>query len=199
MKVLLLIDLQNDFLPGGALAVPEGDAVIPVANRLMPDYELVVATQDWHPANHQSFASQHPGKSPGDLIQLGGVEQILWPDHCVQESAGAEFSSSLNLDGIQHVIRKGTDLSIDSYSGFFDNARLRATGLEDFLRKSAVDEVHVMGLATDYCVKFTALDAIERGFRTVLLTKGVRGVELSARDCRRAIEEMRAAGVEIDN
>lgn len=198
MKSLLLIDIQNDFLPGGALAVPDGDQVIPVANRLMPHYPLVVATQDWHPGDHLSFASQHPGKKPGDRIQLDGVEQILWPDHCVQGTEGAEFAAALNLGAVEQIVRKGTDRSIDSYSGFFDNARRRATGLEDFLRSRAVDEVHVMGLATDYCVKFTALDAIDLGFSTVLLLEGTRAVELCEGDCQRAIEEMRAAGVVMD-
>jgi nicotinamidase/pyrazinamidase len=198
MRALLLIDIQNDFLPGGALAVPDGDQVIPVANRLMPDYDLVVATQDWHPADHLSFASQHPGKKPGDRIQLDGLEQILWPDHCVQGTKGAEFAAALNLGAAQRIVRKGTDRSIDSYSGFFDNARRRATGLEDFLRSRAVDEVHVVGLATDYCVKFTALDAIDLGFRTELLLEGTRAVELCEGDRQRAIEEMRAAGVVVD-
>jgi len=199
MKALLLIDIQNDFLPGGALAVLDGERVIPVANRLMPHYDLVVATQDWHPSDHLSFASQHPGKKPGDLIQLDGVGQILWPDHCVQGTEGAELAAALSLDDVQQSIHKGTDRSIDSYSGFFDNARRRATGLEDSLRSRAVDEVHLVGLATDYCVRFTALDAIDLGFRTVLLLEGTRGVELCEGDCERAIEEMRAAGVVIAN
>src|SRR5689334_19007192 len=130
MKALLLIDIQNDFLPGGALAVPAGDSVVPVANEKMPRYELVVATQDWHPADHQSFASQHAGKHVYDQIQLAGLPQTLWPDHCVQGTAGAEFAPALNRAGIHHVVRKGTDRTIDSYSGFFDNARRKATGLE---------------------------------------------------------------------
>jgi nicotinamidase/pyrazinamidase len=197
MKALLLIDIQNDFLPGGALAVPAGDAVVPVANEKMPQYELVVATQDWHPADHQSFASQHAGKHVYDQIQLAGLPQTLWPDHCVQGTAGAEFAVGLNRAGIHHVIRKGTDRTIDSYSGFFDNARRKATGLEKFLRDRGVDEVHLMGLATDYCVRATALDAIDLGFRTVLIREGVLGVELKPGDCQRAIHEMRAAGVTI--
>ena len=119
MKALLLIDIQNDFLPGGALAVTRGDEVVPVANRLMPDYELVVATQDWHPADHASFASQHPGRQVGEMIDLHGLAQILWPDHCVQASRGAEFAAGLNTAGTHHVIQKGTDCNIDSYSGFF--------------------------------------------------------------------------------
>jgi nicotinamidase/pyrazinamidase len=197
MRALLLIDIQNDFLPGGALAVANGDQVVPAANRLMPEYELVVATQDWHPADHGSFASQHPGRRASEVIRLDGLEQILWPDHCVQGTRGAEFAPGLNTTGIHHVIQKGTDRNIDSYSGFFDNARRKATGLAQYLRGRGVDEVHIMGLATDYCVKFTALDAVGLGFKTKVLTEGVQGVELNAGDCRRAIEEMRAAGVAI--
>jgi nicotinamidase/pyrazinamidase len=197
MKALLLIDIQNDFLPGGALAVANGDEVVPVANRLMPDYQLVVATQDWHPANHGSFASQHPGRRAGEVMQLDGLDQILWPDHCVQGTHGAGFAPGLNTAGIHHIVQKGTDRSIDSYSGFFDNARRKATGLEHYLLSQGVDEVHIMGLATDYCVKFTALDAVSLGFRTTVLSEGVRGVELNPGDSRRAMEEMRAAGIII--
>jgi nicotinamidase/pyrazinamidase len=198
MKALVLIDIQNDFLPGGALAVANGDEVVPVANRLMSEYELVVATQDWHPANHGSFVSQHPGRRAGEVIRLDGLDQILWPDHCVEGTRGAEFAPGLNTSGIHHVVQKGTDRNIDSYSGFFDNARRKATGLEHYLRSRGVDEVHIIGLATDYCVKFTALDAVSLGFNTTVLTEGVRGVELNPGDCRRAIEEMRKAGVNIN-
>jgi len=197
MKALLLIDIQSDFLPGGALAVPRGDEVVPVANRLIHAYELVVATQDWHPADHLSFASQHPGRRVGELIKLGGLPQILWPDHCVQGSRGAEFAPTLNRAALVHVARKGTDRAIDSYSGFFDNARRKATGLESLFKKHGVDEIDVLGLATDYCVRATALDAVGLGFRTTLLTAGCRGVELQPGDCQRAVQEMRAAGVQI--
>ena len=197
MKALLLVDIQNDFLPGGALGVRGGHEIVDVANRRMPYYDLVVATQDWHPADHRSFGSQHEGKRAGDIVQLGGLPQVLWPDHCVQQTAGADFATGLARHGIDHVVRKGTDRAIDSYSAFFDNARRKATGLEQYLRGQGVDEVHVMGLATDYCVKQTALDAVDLGFRTALLTEGVRGVDREAGDSRRAIDEMRAAGVEI--
>ncbi|MBI83989.1 MAG: nicotinamidase/pyrazinamidase [Planctomycetaceae bacterium] len=197
MKSLLLIDIQNDFLPGGALAVQQGDEILPVANALLSQYELVVATQDWHPADHQSFAGQHPGMEVGQQVQLAGLDQILWPEHCVQGSRGAEFSAQLNQEAIQRVIRKGTDPLIDSYSGFFDNARRKETELGSYLRSQQVDEVHLVGLATDYCVKFTALDAVDLGFRTVLLSKGIRGVELNLGDCQRAVDEMRSRGVEV--
>lgn len=195
MTALLLIDIQNDFLPGGNLPVSDGHAVIEVANRLMPDYDLVVATQDWHPAEHRSFASQHPGRSIGEQVVLDGVDQILWPDHCVQGTPGADFAPGLRTDQIHHIVRKGTEPTVDSYSGFFDNARRKATGLERYLRSKGVDEVHIIGLATDYCVKFTALDAIDLGFHAVVLTEGTRGVELNAGDCQRAIDEMKSAGV----
>jgi nicotinamidase/pyrazinamidase len=197
MKALLLVDIQNDFLPGGALAVPLGDEVVTVANELMPAYDVVVATQDWHPSDHLSFASQHSKRRVGEVIRLADLDQVLWPDHCVQNTFGAEFPSMLNRGDIQHVVKKGTERAIDSYSGFFDNARRKATGLESYLKSRGVDTVHIVGLATDYCVKATALDAIDLGFHTVLLTVGVRGVELQPGDCQRAIEEMRAAGVEI--
>lgn len=194
---LLLVDIQNDFIPGGALAVPDGDAVVPIANRLMNRFELVVATQDWHPRDHGSFASQYEGKRPGDFVTLGGAEQILWPDHCVQGSKGAEFVAGLNLDGITHVIRKGLDKDIDSYSGFFDNNHKKDTGLAAYLRNRQVDEVAIVGLATDYCVKFTALDSRQLGFKTTLIKEGVRGVELNQGDCEKAFAEMTRAGVQI--
>lgn len=197
MKALLLIDIQNDFLPGGALAVANGNEVVSVANRLMSEYDLVVATQDWHPEDHGSFASQHPGHDVGEVVALDGLDQILWPDHCVQGTSGAELAPELNTTGIDHVIQKGTDRNIDSYSGFFDNARRKATGLEIYLREKRVDEVDVMGLATDYCVKFTALDAVDLEFKTSILTEGIRGVDLNEGDCQRAIDEMKATGIAV--
>ena len=197
MRALILVDIQNDFLPGGSLAVPRGDEVVDVANELMPQYDQVVATQDWHPADHRSFARQHPGRQVGDVIELHGLPQVLWPEHCVQGTRGAKFAPGLNLAGVQHVVQKGTDREVDSYSGFFDNARRRATGLEKLLREKQVDEVHVLGLATDYCVRATALDAIDLGFRVTLIERGSRGVDLKRGDCQRAIDEMRTAGVVI--
>ncbi len=197
MQALILVDIQNDFLPGGALAVPHGDEVVPVANRLMPQYDLVVATQDWHPADHQSFASQHPGRSVGEVIDVDGLEQTLWPDHCVENTPGAELAAELNVRGIQHVVRKGTDRRIDSYSGFFDNGRRKATGLEAYLRQRAVTGVDVMGLATDYCVKATALDAAALAFNTRVIAEGCRGVELVPGDCEKALDLMWARGIMV--
>jgi len=196
-RTLILVDIQNDFLPGGALAVPDGDLVVPVANRIMDKFDLVVATQDWHPAGHGSFASQHDGKNIGDMIELNGIPQVLWPDHCVQDTPGAEFSAALNLKGIMHVVRKGMDRGIDSYSGFFDNDHKNGTGLGDYLLQQEVEDLYIMGLATDYCVKFTALDARQLGFTTTLIKEGVRGVELNQGDCENAIQEMLDAGVRI--
>jgi len=195
MKALILVDLQNDFLPGGALAVPQGDEVIAVANRLAPMFDLVMATQDWHPADHGSFAANHLGKAPGDQIRLGELDQILWPVHCVQETVGAQFAPSLEQDAIHQVFPKGVDPAVDSYSGFFDNGRKQATGLGDFLKEQGVEQVYVMGLATDYCVKFTALDAVDLGFAVYLITDGCRGVNLSPGDVDQAIKQMQAAGV----
>ncbi len=197
MDALILVDLQNDFLPGGALAVPRGDEVIPVANRLVGHFGFVVATRDWHPPDHSSFASQHPGHAVGDVIEVGGVAQVLWPDHCVQGTKGAELAAALNDAAISEIVTKGTSRDIDSYSGFFDNNQRQATGLLDILQRSGVTRVHVMGLATDYCVKFTALDALKLGFETNLVLEGCRGVDLTPGDSDRAVDEMRAAGASV--
>jgi len=197
MKALILVDLQNDFMPGGALAVPDGNAVIPVANRLMPHFDLVVATQDWHPANHGSFASQYADHQPGDEITLNGLPQILWPDHCIQNTTGAAFVEGLDTSRFDRVFTKGTNREIDSYSGFFDNAWRRSTELDEFLRERGILDVFVMGLATDYCVKFTALDAVKLGFQTHLISDGCRGVDLNPGDCRRAVHTMQAQGVHL--
>jgi len=195
---LIIVDVQNDFLPGGALAVPNGNEVIDEINSIQDRYDLVVATQDWHPANHASFASNHAGKRVGDRIELHGLPQILWPDHCVQGTAGAAFSPSLSANGIEAIFRKGTNQQIDSYSGFFDNGHRKCTGLGDYLKGRGVRVVHVAGLATDYCVKFTALDAKQLGFETHLLKRASRGVNLQSGDVERAITDMRAKGVIID-
>ncbi len=194
---LVLVDIQNDFLPTGALPVPGGDEVVDVANRLLAKFPIKVATQDWHPANHGSFASQHPGREPGEVIQLAGLDQILWPVHCVQNTAGAEFAPGLHTDQIDHVITKGTHSQVDSYSGFFDNGHRQSTGLADWLRAHQVSDIYVAGLATDYCVKFTVLDAVKEGFHTWLIEDGCRGVNLSEGDISKAMEEMRRAGASI--
>lgn len=195
MKALILVDIQNDFLPGGALAVPDGDQIIPVVNRLQRLFPLVVATQDWHPANHGSFAVNHPGHQVFAQIDLHGLPQTLWPVHCVQNTLGAELAVTLERERIARVFPKGTDPAVDSYSGLFDNGHRKSTGLGEWLRAQGVREVFVCGLATDYCVKFTALDAVQMGFQTHLIEDASRGVNLRPDDVQQAVEEMKRAGV----
>ena len=197
MKALILVDIQNDFCPGGALAVAAGDAIVPLANRLMSTVDVVVATQDWHPADHGSFAGNHPGRKPFEHGELGGLPQVLWPAHCVQWTGGAQFHPGLDTRRIARVFPKGTDPDIDSYSGFFDNGRRKATGLGDWLKTQGVDEVLICGLATDYCVKATAIDAAQLGFRTVLAEDVCRGVAMRPNDIPDALAAMRQAGVHI--
>ena len=197
MRALILVDLQIDFLPLGALPVPEGDQVVPIANRLQPHFDIVVATQDWHPADHGSFAANHPWRKPGQVIDLNGLDQVLWPIHCVQGSFGADFAPELDQSGITAVFQKGTDPGIDSYSGFYDNGHRKSTGLAEWLKEQGVDTVYILGLAADYCVKFTALDAIREGFETYLIEDATRGVNLQPGDVEKAIAEMQAAGVHL--
>ena len=199
MKTLILVDIQNDFLPGGALAVPRGDEVVSVANRIQGQFDLVVATQDWHPKNHGSFAVNHPGKNPGDVIDLNGLQQILWPVHCVQNTKGAEFAPGLDKSSWSKIFPKGTDAGMDSYSGFFDNGKRKATGLGDYLKETGATDVYVMGLATDYCVSFTALDAVGLGYKTHLVLNGCRGVNLKDGDVDREILKMKSAGINLVN
>jgi nicotinamidase/pyrazinamidase len=197
MKTLLLIDVQNDFLPGGALPVPEGDLIVPIVNDLMPEYDLIVATQDWHPPEHGSFAVNHPGHRMFEQIDLHGQPQTLWPVHCVQNTGGALFAAGLNTRMIHRVFTQGEDPTIDSYSGFFDNGHRRNTGLADWLQEQNVTALDVAGLATDYCVKFSVLDALKLGFKVRLLTEACRGVNLKEGDVEAAIGDMLAAGAEI--
>ena len=197
MRALIIVDLQNDFCPGGALPVPEGDRVAGTVDRLMRGFDLVVATQDWHPADHRSFAANHPGKRPGDVVELGGVPQVLWPVHCVRGTRGAEFHPELDTSRVGRVFRKGTDATVDSYSGFFDNGRRNATGLGEYLKGRGVECVYVCGLATDYCVKATALDAVDLGFKTYLVEDACRGVNVQPGDVQMAIDEMRERGVAV--
>lgn len=194
MRVLVLIDIQNDFTPFGSLPVADGDAVVDVANSLAPTFDLRVATQDWHPADHSSFASNHPGHSAGEVITLPTGEQVLWADHCVQNSPGASFHSGLDVAQIDIVFRKGTDPDIDSYSGFFDNGHRKDTGLAEYLRAWNVDEIVLVGLATDYCVKYTALDGRGLGLEVLVVTDGVRAVNVAPGDGDRALDELHTAG-----
>ena len=197
MRALAIIDLQNDFCPGGALAVRHGDEVVPVANRLSPLFPLVVASQDWHPPEHGSFARNRPGRQPYELDELGGLPQVLWPAHCVQGTHGAAFHPAFDRTYVTRVFQKGTDPTIDSYSAFYDNGRRKSTGLADYLREQGVHELTIMGLATDYCVRFTALDGLWLGFDITVVEDGCRAVELADGDGARAIDEMRSAGATI--
>lgn len=196
-RALIVVDPQNDFCAGGALAVRDGDAVIPVANRMMPHFSTVVATQDWHPAEHGSFASNQSGVAVGQVFDLGGLPQVAWPVHCVQNTRGAEFHPQLDAARITQTFQKGTDAAVDSYSGFFDNGRRKSTGLAEWLRAQGIRDLYVLGLATDYCVKATVLDALEQGFSVWLLEDGCRAVELAPGDGERAITEMRERGATI--
>lgn len=196
MDALIIVDLQNDFCPGGALAVNEGNLIVPMVNELQKQFDVVVATQDWHPKDHGSFASNH-GREPGELILLNGLDQVLWPAHCVQGTNGAAFVDDLNMELVHKVFQKGADKTIDSYSGFFDNGQKKSTGLYDYLKEKSISSVYITGLATDYCVKFTALDAQKLGFKTTVLTKACRGVDLKPGDVDSAIKEMIDAGISV--
>jgi nicotinamidase/pyrazinamidase len=198
-RALLLIDIQKDFCKGGTLEVPYGDEVVPVANEMIKLFtatnDLVIATQDWHPANHGSFAANHDGKKVFDLIDLNGLKQVLWPTHCVENTTGSEFHD--DLLPIPVVFCKGEDPSVDSYSGFFDNGKRNKTQLDDYLKEQGVTELFIMGLATDYCVKFTALDAVELGYKVNIISEGCQGVNLNNNDVGNAMVEMTKNGVII--
>ncbi len=194
-KALVLVDIQNDFIPGGALAVDKGDEIIPIVNLLQKKFELVVATQDWHPANHKSFASNNGGKKPGDIIDLNGLPQILWSDHCIQGSEGAEFHKDLHREKWAAIFQKGKNSEIDSYSGFYDNARRGDTGMGAYLKEKGVEQVFICGLALDYCVKFTAMDSESLGFDTMVITDATRAVNLNPEDGQLSIQELQKAGV----
>ncbi len=197
MKALLVVDIQNDFLPGGALGVQGGDQIVPLVNTLMnQDFDFIVASKDCHPAQHGSFAKTHQ-KQVGEHIQLNGLEQILWPVHCVQNTQGSEFSSGLNIDQFDQVFQKGTDHEIDSYSAFFDNGHLKATGLGDYLKEKGVTDLYIVGLTTDFCVKFSVLDAIKLGFRTFVIKDACRAVNLLPGDEKKSLEEMASAGATV--
>ena len=196
MRALVVIDIQNDFCPGGKLPVSEGNTIIPLVNQLQDKFDCIVATQDWHPPNHSSFASHH-GLSPGKVIKINNVDQTLWPDHCVQDTYGAEFVEGLHVEKFERVFQKGVDPQYDSYSGFFDNAHKRATGLGDFLTEKGIEAVYLAGLATDYCVKFSATDGVNLGFKVFVIEDACRGIDLNKGDIRKAISEMKANGVHI--
>ncbi|SUZ31156.1 Nicotinamidase [Roseibaca ekhonensis] len=193
---LIVIDLQNDFCPGGALAVAEGDQIVPDVNARMAEAEAVILTQDWHPADHSSFASQHAGRAPMSMIDMPYGPQVLWPDHCVQGSQGAAFHAALTTDRADLIIRKGFRREIDSYSAFFENDQSTPTGLEGYLRTRNLTELEFVGLATDFCVAWSAIDAAKLGFKVRVLTGLCRGIDLDG-SMARALDDMSAAGVEL--
>ncbi|MFJ2715281.1 bifunctional nicotinamidase/pyrazinamidase [Pseudomonas sp. NPDC087346] len=193
-SALLVIDVQNDFIPGGKLAVPEGEQIVPLINQLAGQFKQVVIAQDWHPAGHASFASSHPGRKPYDVIQLPYGEQTLWPDHCVQNTAGAEFHSGLDLPHAQLIIRKGCNPDIDSYSAFLEADRSTTTGLAGYLKERGIDTVYMVGLALDFCVMFSALDARSAGFNAFVVLDASRAIDLDG-SLAVAIERMQTAGV----
>lgn len=179
------------------MAVPDGDAVIPIANKLQPYFDVVIATKDWHPSDHMSFAANQAGHKVGDIITVNNLEQILWPIHCVQNTKGAELHPGLDVSHIQDYFLKGVDKTIDSYSAFFDNAHLRTTGLADYLLQHDIRDIYFLGLATDYCVKFSCLDAVHVGFDVHVIEDACRGIDLNPGDVNRALQEMRDEGVEV--
>ena len=195
MKALVIIDVQNDFLINGSLEVPNGNDVIKPINETIKNYALVVATKDWHPLDHVSFVSNHPGKKIGDVVKINNIDQILWPEHCVQESKGSDFPKTLNFKTINKIIYKGTNSQIDSYSGFYDNGKIHSTGLSDYLKENKVTSIDYVGLVTEYCVKFTVFDSIKEGFRSRVILKGIKGINLE--ESNKALNEMQSKGVEL--
>ncbi len=197
MKTLLIIDAQYDFLPGGNLAIPNANEIIPEINKIIKSYDIIIATRDFHPSNHKSFASQHKGCNPGDVIILNDIEQVLWPDHCIQNTYGSEITNELKADLINKIIYKGTNSEISSYSGFFDNNNTISTGLHEYLQSKCIKNLDIVGLATNYCVKHTVLDALNLGYKVNLLTSACRGIDIIPGDVEKAVIEMKNAGATI--
>ncbi len=197
MKALIIVDMQNDFMPSGPLGVKGADLLVAIINALIPKFKLVVASQDWHPLDHVSFAANHPGKKPGDHIKVEREDQVLWPVHCVRNTHGAELVAGLDKENIASSFYKGTDKNIDSYSVFFDNSRRKSTGLSDYLRSRGVTDVYFVGLATDYCVLYSALDAIDLGFFVHVIADACRPINLSSHDEQLALAGISAKGGKI--
>jgi nicotinamidase/pyrazinamidase len=197
MKALVIVDMQNDFMPGGALGVPSADEIVPIINGLIAKFSLVIATKDWHAPDHVSFASSHLGKKVGDVVRVSDIDQILWPVHCVRNTHGAELISSLDDRNFASIFYKGTDKNIDSYSIFFDNARRKSTGLGDYLRSRSINEIYLAGLTTEYCVLYSTIDAIDLGFTVYVIVDACRPINLDPRDEQRALEAMAAKGAKI--
>jgi len=198
-RALLIVDLQQDFCPGGALAVPEGDKIVAPINRIAPGFKTVVATRDWHPAAHISFASAHPGKEIQESLTIEGVEQVLWPDHCVQGSAGAAFHPDFNPAPLNLILHKGSSPKLDSYSAFFENDHRTPTGLDGYLKGLEIEELFVCGLATDYCVYYSVIDALALGYRVNLLTDCIRGVDFPEGNVAERLKEMESKGAALIN
>lgn len=196
MHALIVIDVQNDFCPGGALAVEHGDEIVQPINALMAEFDAVVLTQDWHPAGHSSFASTHDGKAPFDMVEMAYGPQVLWPDHCIQGSPGANFHTELEVDRADLIIRKGFRAAIDSYSAFFENDHKTPTGLEGYLRTRGIDTLTLVGLATDFCVNFSAVDAAKLGFAVTVRQDLCRGIDLDG-SLKAALDGMKEAGVAL--
>lgn len=197
MKTLIIVDIQNDFFPGGALGIDDAFEIIPIINALMPKFDHIIATKDWHPKDHISFAENHPVKEPGDCIDIHGVEQILWPVHCVQNTEGSEFVPGLQTDRFEKIFYKGIDREIDSYSTFFDNEKKRSTGLGEYLKQKNLQDIYICGVATDYCVKYSVLDALDLGFTVTVIEHACKAVNLSPLDGEQALEEMLFRGGQI--
>jgi len=195
MKAIVIIDVQNDFLVNGSLEVPNGNDVIEPINEIINNYSLVVATKDWHPLDHVSFFSNHLGKKIGDVVKVNNLDQILWPEHCVQETRGSDFPSTLNSKAINKIIYKGTNSQIDSYSGFHDNGKIRSTGLSDYLKANNVTLIDYVGLATEYCVNFTVLDSIDEGFKTRVILNCIKGIDL--KESKKTLNEMKLKGIDL--
>jgi nicotinamidase/pyrazinamidase len=195
--ILIVVDVQNDFCPGGALAVPRGDEIVPVVNRLAENFRNVVLTQDWHPVGHLSFASAHAGRSPYDTIAMPYGPQVLWPDHCVQNTAGAAFHSGLQIPHAGLILRKGLDRTIDSYSAFYENDRTTATGLTGYLRERGITRIFLAGLALDFCVRYSAEDAVREGFAVVVIEDACRGIDVqgSIAATRSSLAALRVAAI----
>ncbi len=196
-KALVVVDIQNDFCPGGALEVTQGDEIIPIVNRIMISFNKIIATQDWHPQNHQSFASNNEGSAPYDVINLGVTEQVLWPDHCIMGTTGSEFHKDLHTDHFDLIIRKGQHREIDSYSGFLENDKITETGLRGYLQGLELKTIYIAGLATDYCVFYTAIDAVNYGFNVYLIEDACRGIDVPENNIKNSLESMKKAGIQI--
>jgi len=196
-SALIIIDLQNDFCPGGALAVPEGDEIIPVVNKLSGKFKRVIATQDWHPTDHMSFAVNHPGKKEFDVIDYNGMKQVLWPEHCVSGTFGAQFHSDLDINNVDLIIRKGRNPEIDSYSAFKENDKKTLTGLEGYLRNLDIRQTYICGLALDYCVLYSALDSRELGFDTYVIIDGTKGIDSPEGNIDKSLAIMKEKGIKI--